>query len=190
MNCIFKNNPHLNKDEQLVAEYQSSGDLLALGKLYQNYMSLVYGVCLKYLKDEELSKDAVMGIFEQLVTKLQEHEVKNFKSWLYVLSRNHCLMELRRKQKHITVNMEYGIMEYESFLHHEDEQVKEKKLSAMEKCMDTLSKEQRLSVDLFYLQQKCYAQVAQQTGFELKQVKSYIQNGKRNLKICIEKQSG
>ncbi|TKC01123.1 RNA polymerase sigma factor [Pedobacter cryophilus] len=188
MELISKNIEPISLDEQLITDYKKSGDLLVLGKLYEQYMPLVYGVCLKYFKDEEESKDAVMQIFEELIHKLKLHEVKNFKSWLYVLSRNYCLMELRKSQKHTMVNIEDQFMELESSQHHEDSNQKEWYLTAMEKCMETLSDEQKISVNLFYLQQQCYTEVAQNTGFELNKVKSYIQNGKRNLKICIEKQ--
>ncbi len=177
-------------DEQWVADYKKSGDLMILGKLYQPYMPLVYGVCLKYFKDEEDSKDAVMQIFEQLITKLKEHDVKNFKSWLYVLSRNFCLMELRKNQKNTFVNIDESFVETGPLLHHiNSDEGKEAQLLALEKCIETLNQEQKLSVNLFYLQKKCYTEVAEHTGFEISKVKSYIQNGKRNLKICLEKQS-
>lgn len=177
-------------DEQWVADYKKSGDLMILGKLYQPYMPLVYGVCLKYFKDEENSKDAVMQIFEQLIIKLKKHEVKNFKSWLYVLSRNYCLMELRRNQKNNFISIDESFMETDPFLHRtNNDEDKEAQLVALEKCIETLNHEQKLSIDLFYLQKKCYSEVAEHTGFDLNKVKSNIQNGKRNLKICLEKQS-
>src|SRR5690606_5541736 len=103
-----------------VAEYKNSGDLQVLGKLYKNYMPLVYGVCLKYFKHPEESQDAVMQIFEQLIDKLKNHEVKNFKSWLYVLTRNFCLMELRKSKKVTTVNIEDTFVESDALLHHDD----------------------------------------------------------------------
>jgi RNA polymerase sigma-70 factor (ECF subfamily) len=174
-------------DHKLIVQYKKSGDLNVLGELYKPYMPLVYGVALKYLKDEELSKDAVIQIFEELIQKVKTHEISYFKSWLYVVCRNHCLMILRKAQKNITISFDDVLMENEPFLHHEDSQEKEQKLKAMERCLESLNHEQKLSVDLFYLQQKCYAEVAALTGYELQKVKSYIQNGKRNLKICIEK---
>ncbi|MBC8053631.1 MAG: sigma-70 family RNA polymerase sigma factor [Sphingobacteriaceae bacterium] len=172
----------------MLSEYRKTGDLQLLGKLYERYMPLIFGLCLKYLKNEEESKDAVMQIFEQLITKLRIHEVTNFKSWLYTLSRNYCLMELRTGSKHEFVNIEdYGV-ETPVFLHHDNDESNENQLNSMSKCMTTLPEEQRISVDLFYLQQKCYKEVADITGYEVNKVKSYIQNGKRNLKICIERQ--
>ena len=174
----------------MLAEYRRDGDLETLGRLYERYMPLIYGVCLKYLKDEEQSKDAVMQIFEQLITKLKVHEVANFKSWLYTLARNHCLMNLRSSNKHEFVNIDDYGMESSSFLHHDTEELKENQLNSMEKCMEKLPEEQRLTIDLFYLQQKCYKEISETTGFDLNKVKSFIQNGKRNLKICMEKNGG
>ena len=177
-------------DLSLVAAYQKSGDLEVLGELYNKYMHLVYGVCFNYFKDEEPSKDAVMQIFEELVSKLRIHQVQNFKSWLHVLSRNHCLMALRKSAKNPTVSMEDNFVENGGFVHLDIDDTKETQLTILEKCMETLSEEQRRSVDLFYLQEKCYKEVADITGYDMLKVKSYIQNGKRNLKICIEKNSG
>ncbi|WAC42150.1 RNA polymerase sigma factor [Pedobacter sp. SL55] len=177
-------------DLSLVAAYQESGDLEVLGQLYNRYMHLVYGVCFNYFKDEEQSKDAVMQIFEELVKKLRIHQVQNFKSWLHVLTRNHCLMALRKSSKNPMVTLEENFVENDDFVHLDIDDTKETQLTIMEKCMETLSEEQRKSVDLFYLQEKCYKEVADITGYDMLKVKSYIQNGKRNLKICIEKNSG
>ncbi|RZK40850.1 MAG: sigma-70 family RNA polymerase sigma factor [Pedobacter sp.] len=177
------------EDLELIATYQRTGDLEVLGILYNRYMHLVFGVCFNYFKDEELSKDAVMQIFEELVLKLKVHQVQNFKSWLHVLSRNHCLMALRKTSKHQTISLEDNFVEKDDFVHLDIDDAKERQLTVMERCMETLPEEQRKSVELFYLQEKCYKEVAEMTGYELVKVKSYIQNGKRNLKICIEKNS-
>lgn len=185
-NITGKNQPD---DAELIAAYKESGDLEALGMLYNKYMHLVFGVCLNYFKDEELSKDAVMHIFEELVKKLLIHEVQNFKSWLHVLTRNHCLMALRKSTKQNVVSITDTFVENTDFVHLDIDNTKENQLTIMEKCMETLPIEQRKSVDLFYLQEKCYKEVSEITGYDMLKVKSYIQNGKRNLKICIEKNS-
>ena len=131
-----------------------------------------------------------MQIFEELVVKLRVHEVQNFKSWLHVLARNYCLMAIRKNSKTTMVSLEELLMENTDFVHLDMEEAKETKLTIMEKCMESLTEEQRTSVDLFYLQEKCYKEIVDITGYDLAKVKSYIQNGKRNLKICIEKNSG
>lgn len=174
-------------ESPLLAHYRDTGDLQLLATLYEGYMPLVYGLCLKYFNDEEKSRDAVMQIFEELISKLRIHKVSNFKSWLYTLSRNHCLMAIRTSSKHDFVSIDNHFMETESILHLTKDDIPEEQIQIMEKCMETLSNEQRLAVSLFYLEEKCYKEVSELTGFDLNKVKSFIQNGKRNLKICIEK---
>ncbi|RFZ81253.1 sigma-70 family RNA polymerase sigma factor [Mucilaginibacter terrenus] len=180
--------PVNDDDDKLVAGYRAHGDLAVLGKLYERHMHLVYGVCLKYLKDEEQSQDAVMAIFEELVTKVRQHEIKQFKSWLYVLSRNYCLMQLRAGKKIITVELE-EFMEFDPIVHPE-ENGREESLNKLEHCMGKLTPAQKQSVQLFYLEERCYKDIAEVTGFTMNEVKSYIQNGKRNLKICLERNGG
>lgn len=177
------------KEADLLVEYKSTGDLKVLGSLYEPYMPLVYGVCLKYLKDESLSEDAVMQIFEQLIKKLRVHTVNNFKSWLYSFARNYCLMELRSNGKSSTISIEENSFMENELIEHQPigEDILETKLSLMEKCMEHLNVEQRECIHLFYLEQKCYKDIVDITGYDLNKVKSHIQNGKRNLKICMEK---
>lgn len=174
-------------DRDLTQHYKASGDLAVLGKLYDRHMSLVYGVCLKYLKDREESKDAVMQIFEKLIETLKEHDVEHFKSWLYVTVRNYCLMQLRsakgRKFEEITPLH----MENDNILHLDNEPETETNLVKLEGCIKKLAAEQQHCVQLFYLQQKCYKDITALTGFDMNSVKSHIQNGKRNLKICMER---
>lgn len=180
--------PEDTDDEQLLKSYRDTRDLKLLGKLYERYMPLVYGVALKYLKDEEPAQDAVMSIFEELAQKVHQHEVKQFRSWLYVLSRNYCLMQLRSAKKMETVGID-EFMEFTPALHPDTED-KEEAMQALERCLEKLTPAQQQSVKLFYLDEKCYKEVADETGFSMNEVKSYIQNGKRNLKICLEKNSG
>lgn len=173
-------------DEILLERYRRDGDLQVLGRLYEKYVQLVYGVCLKYLTNEDDAKDAVMGIFEELVNKAKTHEVKQFRGWLYVLARNYCLMQLRSDKKMPTTTIDDNVMEFTADVH-PDSKYNEEYMAVLERCMEKLPGAQRQSVDLFYLQQKCYKEIADDTGVTLNEVKSHIQNGKRNLKICIEK---
>ncbi len=177
-------------DAELVKAYRNKGDIAILGKLYHRYTALVFGVCMKYLRNEEESKDAVMQIFEKLVGSLQKHEVENFKSWLHVMTKNHCLMQLRSKKKmqyeelgenNSETNMELGYQ-----LHPNSEDKLEDDLQAMEKAIEELPEEQKKCIKLFYLEQKCYREIVEITNYELKKVKSYIQNGKRKIKILME----
>ncbi len=174
-------------DSQLLVTYRTSGGLEVLGELYNRYMSLVFGVCLKYLKDRDESRDAVMQIFEKLIETLKNHEIEHFKSWLYITARNHCLMHIRARKGKNFEEISPTLMESDSLLHLDNEPEKEANLSKLEKCIETLGDEQKQCVKLFYLQEKCYKEITDSTGFDMNKVKSYIQNGKRNLKICMEK---
>ncbi|MFO7256936.1 MAG: sigma-70 family RNA polymerase sigma factor [Bacteroidota bacterium] len=175
------------QDIELVRRYKESGDMDVLGVLFGRYMSLVYGVCLKYLKDREESKDAVMQVFEKLAQTLRTHEVTWFKSWLYATARNHCLMQLRAKKGQNVEISETLVMESTLSEHPEDGQEQEENLAKLEKCLERLNQEQQQCVRLFFLQQKSYRQISDATGFDFNQVKSHIQNGKRNLKNCVER---
>lgn len=183
----FNNSKKQDKgnDEALLKRYRQNGDLAVLGELFQNYAHMVYYVCYRYLQDGEQSKDAVMEIFEELINKVNKQDIKQFSAWLYVLSRNHCLMKLRsaKKMQHTTLD---EFMELPIDLHLEGEN-KEQRLTALELCMEKLPAAQKQSIDLFFMNEKCYKEITELTGFTLNEVKSYIQNGKRNLKICMEK---
>lgn len=174
-------------DAQLVALYKDSADLQVLAELYQRYMDLVYGVCLKYFKDAEASKDGVMQIFEELISKLKKHEVENFKSWLYQVAKNYCLMQLRTPKNFKTVEIAESLMQNEENVHLNGVLEKEENLRRLEHCLTTLSNEQRRAVQLFYLDGKCYNEIVELMGQEWNQVRSFIQNGRRNLKLCMEK---
>lgn len=175
-------------DLELVHLYRSGGDMSVLGTLYNRYMELVYGVCLKYLHDSEEAKDCVINIFEELVPKLKKYEIDNFKGWLYQLAKNHCLMILRSK-KNKPVNVDADIMHLAENVHHDDAIEKEQDLNVMEYCIEQLPAEQKQAIQLFYLQEKCYKEIAETTELDINKVRSFIQNGRRNLKICMEKQA-
>ena len=149
-------------------------------------MPLVFGVCMKYLKDREESKDAVMQLFEYLIDALKKHEVTNFKSWLYVTTRNQCLMQLRKSGREVgSENLSYSLVESVPEEHPNGEGLEED-LVRLENCIDKLRDVQRDCVRLFYLEKKSYAEITELTGHSTKNVKSFIQNGRRNLKICME----
>lgn len=175
-------------DIDLVKQFQSSGDLEVLGMLYQRYMDLTYGVCLKYMPDSESAKDAVMQVFEELVQKLPKHQVENFRSWLYSLAKNYCLQVLRKQKNVKTTEFNPDDMQSGEELHPEGISPKEENLRKMEKCLEALPTEQRDAVKLFYLENKCYKDIAEITGLEWNRVRSYIQNGRRNLRVCMGKE--
>ena len=176
-------------DADLIMLYKRSEDLKVLAELYQRYMDLVYGVCLKYFKDQEKAKDSVMQIFEELIAKLKKHEVENFKSWLHQVAKNHCLMQLRTPRNLKTIELPTAVMQSEDNVHLNGVLEKEENLQKLEYCLSTLSDDQRKAVQLFYMDGKCYNEIVELMGQEWNQVRSFIQNGRRNLKICMEKRS-
>ena len=173
-------------DQELVNQYKQAGNIRILGELYQRYMDLMYAVCLKYLKEPAEAQDAVMGIFEELVTKLQKHEVNYFKGWLYTVAKNHCLMSLRSK-KQIPVTEMPEFMQLSENHHLENVIEKELNLNRLSKCIEGLSPDQRHTVQLFYLEEKSYKEIAGITRTEWNKVRSLVQNARRNLKNCMDK---
>ena len=187
MNFIKNISADQQTDKELITAFKQSSDIKFLSRLYQRYMDLVFGVCLTYFKDAERSKDAVMDIFEALHTKLQLHEVDNFKGWLHVLARNYCLMQLRSPRNLKTSELNIDFMQSGEPSHLLNEVFeKEESFKQLEACIETLPDDQKKTIELFYLQKKCYNEVAEITGFEWNKVRSFIQNGKRNLKLCLE----
>jgi len=173
-------------DPELVKQYRESGDLNVLGELYQRYMELVYGVCLKYFKDPETAKDGVMQVFEELVVKLRKHEVDNFRAWLHRVAKNHCLMQLRTPKNLKTVEFKGDFVQNEENVHLNGVFENEENLKNLEYCLGTLTKEQQQAIRLFYIEGKCYNEIVEMTGLEWNQVRSFIQNGRRNLKLCMD----
>ena len=173
-------------DDELVEKYQLDGNLHDLADLYQRYMELIYGVCLKYLQTPDDAKDAVINIFEELVVKLKKYKVEYFKAWIYQLAKNHCLMILRKKKPY-TIQIDGEDVQFSDNMHLEDAMAKESQLLLMQACIEKLVDQQKVSIDLFYLQGKCYKEISIITSIEINKVKSFIQNGRRNLKICMDK---
>lgn len=174
-------------DKELTDTYKRTGDLTTLGELYQRYMDLVYGVCLKYFKDPEAAKDGVMQVFEDLVSKLKKHEVENFKGWLHQVAKNYCLMHLRTPKNLKTVEFNTDLMQTGENVHLDGILEKEENFQRMENCLGTLPAQQEKSIRLFYLDGKCYDEIVEITGEPWNAVRSAIQNGRRNLKLCMEK---
>ena len=180
---------HLDQmtDQELLQRYYREGKSDLLGVLLQRYTLLLFGVGMKYLKNEEEAKDAVQHVFLKVLTELPRYRVDYFKSWLYMIAKNHCLMKLREKG-HTKVEIDERMMlvrdEEEGKASHIE---KEKLLSSMAEAVQELSERQKTCITLFYLKKKSYHEIVSATGFSLMQVKSYIQNGKRNLKIILQR---
>jgi len=183
-------NPRLHKhisDQELLERFYADHDNQWLGILLERYTLLLLGVCMKYLKNEELARDSVQQIFLKAITELQKYRVEYFKSWIYMVAKNYCLMQLRDKAGKNTVEVRDTIAAEPVDADKEDLILNEKTYDYMAEALKELNEEQQLCVTLFYIEKKSYQQIAGETGFSMMQVKSHIQNGKRNMRILIEK---
>ena len=188
----FRRNTTNQTDEELVALYQSTGDMAHIGLLYERYTDLVFGVCLKYFKNSTLAEDAVMDVFETLVKKAKTHDIRQFRPWLYVMAKNHCLMQLRKKNvtdsyDGLTPAAQAAVVQSAGVVHPIDEFEPDGQEEALKECLETLSAQQLKCVKEFYYEGKSYKQISAESGEEVGRVRSNIQNGRRNLRICMEK---
>lgn len=186
---FIRQRPVADTDEDLLAKYKASGSLAHLGALYDRYLEQVYGVALRYLQDEALAEDAVMAIFETLVPKAMQHEVHEFRPWLYVLAKNHCLMQLRRDRKKNTLTLDAESVHLPAPAHPLDAEEEAAATSAeLQRCLDKLSAQQRQCVEWFYYEGRSYHEISGLCGEDAGRVRSHIQNGRRNLRICMGQQ--
>ncbi|MEI9809639.1 MAG: sigma-70 family RNA polymerase sigma factor [Bacteroidota bacterium] len=175
-------------DQELMEKFHADHDNEWLGVLLERYTLLLLGVCMKYLKNEEDAKDSVQQIFLKVIQELHKYKVEYFKSWVYMVAKNHCLMKLRDKQGKVSAELNEKVLSAPG--EETDRQTllqNDQTLEVMEEALKELNPEQKQCVTLFYLQKKSYQEINEITGFSMLQVKSYIQNGKRNLKILIER---
>jgi RNA polymerase sigma-70 factor, ECF subfamily len=177
-------------EEELLKNFTLTGDLSVLGKLYSAHMHLVYGVCLKYFKDRDESMDAVMHIFEKLVIEIPKQKIENFRSWLHVVTKNYCLMQLRSQKSQKEKLQEWMndsliFMENHTVLHPVDEDEQDLE-SGLADCIERLKEEQKECIRQFYYENRCYNEIAVNMAINEKKVKSHLQNAKRNLKLCLE----
>lgn len=174
-------------DQQLLEKYYATEDTEWLGLLLERYTMLLFGVCMKYMKQEEEAKDCVQQVFLKAITELKKYKVDYIKSWLYMVAKNHCLMKLRDDPAKYKTELSDKFVAPDDSASRQEMIEKDKLLQFIEISLDELNPEQKRCVTLFYLQKKSYQEIADETGFSLLHVKSYIQNGKRNLKIAVEK---
>ncbi len=183
---MSKSNYRNLTDEDLVHRIALKQDQEAFNVLYQRYAHLALGVCLKYLKSREPARDAVQTIFTRLWTDVHQYQIRRFKPWFYQVARNHCLMELRKNDPNqkIVAEWDMSLMEWEDNLHLKLNE--EQLLVHLNLCLRNLNTEQKTCITHFYLDQKSYQETASMTGMSGKEVKSHLQNGRRNLKICLK----
>ena len=177
-------------DKEIISLFVEKGEQELLGELFSRYTHLVFGVCLKYLEDSDDASDAVMSLYEKVGSELLKHKVENFSSWLYVMAKNHCLMELR-KRKSEGRRQEEWIKDQQffmenSFVMHPIDEGNGYDPKKLYNCIEQLKAEQKNCIELFYFKEQCYREIALALQLEEKTVKSHLQNGKRKLKICLE----
>lgn len=183
---FFKSNKKELSDDELLQRYRETENTEYFGELYNRYIPLVYGLCLKYLQDTDKAQDAVMEVFESLLPKVLNYDIKVFKTWLYTVVKNHCFRVLKENRREMVVDFDSNLMESDVVLTLLDENVDDEREEVLKKCLDKLPEPQKISVKKFFMEEMSYADIVEATGYHLKSVKSYIQNGKRNLRICIE----
>lgn len=186
---FFKRNISKLSDEELLTHYIKSGDTEYFGELYNRYIPLIYGLCLKYLQEEVKAQDAVMQLFEDLLPKLSRYEIREFRTWIYSVAKNYCFQLLRKENLEIATDFDQQFVETYDILHllDKEETSDDARTAALKHCMEKLPEPQQRCILSFFMEEMSYADIMEQTGYQLKSVKSYIQNGKRNLKSCIEK---
>ncbi len=188
----FGSNKRQNlSDGDLIERYRYSYDNAYIGELFQRYSHMLFGVCLRYMQDEEKAKDIVMDVFEKVLSDLKRHQVENFRTWVYSVAKNQCLMELRKEKRMDTKQEEFAhlsreIMESDipQHLNGESQEETDRKLDA---AIDGLKGGQRECIRLFYFEKKSYEEIEATTGYTYNEVKSFLQNGKRNLKIQLSR---
>ena len=174
------------EDRELLQHFYTDHNNEWLGILLQRYTLMLLGVCMKYLKNEEAAKDGVQHIFEKVIIEVHKYRVEYFKSWIYMIAKNHCLMKLRDKGRYPVEINERVLATPDETEDRSSHIEKERILEGMKTALLRLNREQQQCVTLFYLEKKSYQEITEDTGYSLMQVKSHIQNGKRNLKLMME----
>lgn len=189
---LFKKKEY-NSDEELLKHYKQSGNKELFADLFKKHVSVVYGTCLFYLQDKDEAQDATMQLFEKLLLDINNREIDNFKGWLSFVVRNHCISIIRKNKSQNKNIKSYYEFEYEDANYETEEKINavsdDVMLENMKLCLPKLKENQRVCVELFYLNNKSYQDISNQTGFTLNEIKSHIQNGKRNLKLLLEDQT-
>jgi RNA polymerase sigma-70 factor (ECF subfamily) len=189
---LFKKKEY-NSDEELLKHYKQTGNKEIFADLFKKHVSVVYGTCLFYLQDKDEAQDATMQLFEKLMFDINNREIDNFKAWLSFVVRNHCISVIRKNKSQSKNIKSYYEFEYEAPNSETEEKINSVSddvlLENMQLCLPKLKENQRLCVELFYLKNKSYQDIANETAFTLNEIKSYIQNGKRNLKLLLEEQT-
>ncbi len=173
-------------DKELLEYYQANKSLDHYTLLFQRYQDMMFGVCLRYLQSLASAQDAVMNMYEAMIPILKNQKIQSFRNWLYVYTKNYCLQQLRLEKKIDATDISDDIAEAPAPFDLFDEKNPDKTIETLISCMDTLPEKQKVSIKLFYFKEMCYKEIASSTGMEWNRIRSYIQNGRRNLKNCMQ----
>lgn len=188
---LFKKKEY-SSDEELLKAYKQTGNKELFADLFKKHVSVVYGTCLFYLQNKAEAQDATMVLFEKLMVEIHKNEIKNFKGWLSFVVRNHCISQIRKNKAQARNIKSYYDFEYQDPNAQTEEKINsiddDLMLENMKQCLPKLKENQRVCVELFYLKDKSYQEIANETTYTLNEIKSHIQNGKRNLKLLLEEQ--
>ena len=184
---MFRNNA-ISKlsDEELLYQHKELGKDVCFEELFNRYLPLLYGVYLKYLKDTDDAKDAVIQLFGNLRYKIADYEIDEFRPWIYSVAKNHCSQILQKEAHIITVDFDDSATEYNSVMYLLEDSDYNEQTVLLSECMNKLPEQQRLSLNYFFVNKLSYAEIVDKTGYTLKHVKSYIQSGKQKIKVCLE----
>jgi RNA polymerase sigma-70 factor (ECF subfamily) len=189
---LFKNKEYLS-DEELVSQFKRDGNKSVFAELFKKHVKVVYGTCLFYLQDKDEAQDATMQLFEKLMVEVKIRDISNFKGWLSFVVRNHCISIIRKNKSNQKNIKSYYEFEYEAPNIETEEKINsvddDQMIALMTESLFQLKEKQRICIDLFYLKNKSYQDIAIETNFSINEIKSYIQNGKRNLKLLIEEKN-
>lgn len=177
----------LFSDADLLAQYVRERNGRALGELYERYLPMIYGVCLRYLRDADNAADAVMAIFEETALRVGQYQVQEFRPWIYTVTKNYCLQQLRSRRQEVPFDMAERVGECSEVTVWLDDKSEGDRMAQLEACMEKLPEKQRECLVGFFWDGKSYADIAAETRYPLASVKSFLQNGKRNLKLCVER---
>ncbi len=185
---LFKKKTYLS-DEELVKAYKETGNNKAFGELFEKHVKVVYGACLFYFKNKSEAQDVTMQIFEKLMAELRKKEINYFKGWLSFVVRNHCITILRQNKRSVPFDEKYMEFEHqlpEEKLENQINNIKEEEvLENLPKFLNQLKEKQKTCLTQFFIENKSYQEISDKTGYSVNEVKSYLQNGKRNLKQLI-----
>lgn len=189
---LFKNKEYLS-DEELINQFKQYGNKNIFAELFKKHVKVVYGTCLFYLQDKDDAQDATMQLFEKLMIEVKNRDILNFKGWLSFVVRNHCISIIRKNKSNQKNIKSYYEFEYVAPNIETEEKINavddEQMIELMTESLFQLKDKQRICIDLFYLKNKSYQEIATETNFSINEIKSYIQNGKRNLKLLIEEKN-